>query len=121
MKKRYGLLYIVLLLQFCYSMMQTGCANIIAPTGGVRDTIAPKLLAVNPKDSSLHFNGNKITFYFDEYVQVENIQENLIVSPLPKINPLVDFKLRTVTVKLKRHTGREYHLCPRFWKCHKRH
>lgn len=38
---------------------------------------------------------------FDEYVTLQNTQENLIISPLLKNSPLVDFKLRNVTIKLK--------------------
>ncbi|HQV61491.1 MAG TPA: Ig-like domain-containing protein [Chitinophagaceae bacterium] len=78
-----------------------GCANIIPPQGGPRDTIPPVLLKSNPGDSSVNFSGNKITFFFDEFVEVQNAQENLLVSPLPKITPFVDSKLKEVTVKLK--------------------
>ena len=79
----------------------TGCANIIPPQGGPRDSIAPVLLKSNPGDSAVNFTGNKITFTFDEFIDVQNIQENLLVSPLPKATPTVDFRLKEMTVKLK--------------------
>ncbi len=78
-----------------------GCANIIPPQGGPRDSIPPVLLKATPGDSTRNFTGNKIVFTFDEFVDVQAVQENLTVSPSPKINPSVDFKLNTVTVKLK--------------------
>ena len=78
-----------------------GCANIIPPQGGPRDSIPPVLLKATPGDSTRNFTGTKITFTFDEFVELQNIQENLTVSPSPNINPVVDFKLNTVTVKLK--------------------
>ncbi len=78
-----------------------GCANIVPPQGGPRDTIPPVLLKSNPGDSARNFTGNKIVFSFDEFVDVQDIQGNLLVSPLAKINPVVDFKLREITVKLK--------------------
>lgn len=78
-----------------------GCANIIPPDGGPRDTIPPVMINAAPGDSARHFTGNKIVLSFDEYVDVQNIQENMLVSPLPKVLPLVDFKLKTVTVKLR--------------------
>jgi hypothetical protein len=78
-----------------------GCANIIPPQGGPRDSIPPVLLKASPEDSTRNFKGKTIVFTFDEFVDVQNIQENLLVSPLPKINPAVEFKLKTVTVKLK--------------------
>lgn len=78
-----------------------GCANIVPPQGGPRDTIPPVLLKSNPGDSARNFTGNKIVFYFDEFVDVQDVQNNLLVSPMAKINPVVDYKLREITVKLK--------------------
>jgi hypothetical protein len=83
------------------TLVQTGCANIVPPMGGPRDSLPPRLVKVNPRDSATNFTGKKIVLEFDEFVQIENIQENLLVSPVPKINPLVDYKLRTVTVTVK--------------------
>lgn len=83
------------------TLVQTGCANIVPPMGGPRDSLPPNLLTVTPRDSATKFTGKKIVMEFDEFVQIDNIQENLLVSPVPKVNPLVDFKLRTVTVTIK--------------------
>ena len=80
---------------------QPGCASIIPPTGGPRDSLPPKLLRVTPPDSLKKFAGKKIIFEFDEYVQLDNIQQNLIVSPMPKVLPLVQSKLRNITIELK--------------------
>jgi hypothetical protein len=83
------------------TLVQTGCANIVPPMGGPRDSLPPRLVKVNPRDSATNFTGKKVVIEFDEFVQIDNIQENLLVSPTPKINPLVDSKLRTVTVTIK--------------------
>ena len=79
----------------------TGCANIIPPEGGPRDSLPPRLLKAEPGDSALNFSGDKVVLTFDEFVEVQNIAENLIFSPTPSTNPYVDDKLKTVTVKLK--------------------
>lgn len=79
----------------------SGCANIIPPSGGPRDSLPPLLLSADPGDSTRNFNAKKIVFEFDEYVEVQNIQQNLLVSPVPNINPFVESKLKTVTVRLK--------------------
>jgi len=78
-----------------------GCATIVPPQGGPKDSIPPVLLKATPGDSTRNFTGNKITFSFDEFVDVQNLLENLNVSPSPVINPSVESKLNTVTVKLK--------------------
>jgi hypothetical protein len=89
----------------CFSLLlillHTGCANIIPPGGGPRDSLPPVLITATPKDSSTHFNSNKITFIFNEYVTVDNPQENLVVSPNPTNPPVIESKLRTVTIRLK--------------------
>ncbi len=82
-------------------LLGTGCAQIGSPTGGPRDSIPPVLISANPAMLTTNFNEKKITFVFNEYIDVQEIQANLLVSPYPKVNPQVDFKLRTVTVKLK--------------------
>ena len=98
-----GLLYTLGIISLLYSLVifNTGCAQIGAPTGGPRDTIPPKLLKASPGLNTVNFRGNKITLTFDEYVDVQDVQNNVLVSPLPKVNPVVDYKLKTVTVKLK--------------------
>ncbi len=77
------------------------CANIIPPDGGARDSLPPRLLISTPKDSAINISPKLITLQFDEYINVQNINDNLIVSPTIKSNPLVDYKLRTVTIKIK--------------------
>ena len=91
----------IILLIYFFSLAGSGCAQIGSPTGGPRDSLPPVLMSANPKLDATNFNGNKITLLFDEYIEVQDVQNNLLVSPFPKINPQVDFKLRTVTVKLK--------------------
>lgn len=79
----------------------SGCASIVPPSGGPRDSLPPKIVEVDPPNETKHFNKQKITFQFDEYVDLNDVYKNLVVSPLPKTIPQVDRKLRTVTVKLK--------------------
>jgi hypothetical protein len=80
----------------------SGCANIIPPTGGDRDSLPPLLLKVTPPDSSKGFNTKKITFTFDEYIdQPQEPFKNLMVSPNYSTFPGIEVKLRTLTVTLK--------------------
>lgn len=83
------------------SLFSIGCANISAPTGGLKDTLAPRLLKVSPDDSTTGFDAKTVVFQFDEYVEVRDLQQELIISPLPKRNPEITYKLRTVTMKWK--------------------
>ncbi|THU37025.1 hypothetical protein FAM09_18900 [Niastella caeni] len=83
------------------TLVQTGCANIVPPMGGPRDSVPPRLVHMNPRDSAKNFTGKKIVIEFDEFVQLDNVQENLLVSPVPKVNPVIESKLRTVTITVK--------------------
>src|SRR3954471_18442060 len=88
-------------IMLCIVWMGTSCANIIPPTGGPRDSLPPVLLTATPKDSALQFKTNRITLSFDEYVQVDNPTENVVIWPNPKIQPEITSKLRVVTIRLK--------------------
>ena len=78
-----------------------GCANIIPPAGGPRDSIPPVLVRSTPHDSTRNFNGNRIQLSFDEYIELQSPQENVVISPLPKNFPDITYRLNTVTVRLR--------------------
>src|SRR5262245_30967623 len=82
----------------------TGCANMIPPTGGPRDSLPPVLVRVNPPDSSRNFNNKIITFTFDEFIEdvlQQNPTQNILVSPTPVTPPTVKSRLNTMTLTLK--------------------
>jgi len=84
-----------------FLLIAQGCANMIPPSGGPRDSLPPTLVNVNPSDSARNFGGKKITFVFDEFVQLDNVQANVLISPTPKVFPTINARLRTLTVDLK--------------------
>lgn len=79
----------------------SGCANIIPPSGGPRDSLPPQLIRVTPPDSSRNVSGNRIVFTFDEYIELQNVQTNMIISPIPQNFPTVDYRLNTMTVRFR--------------------
>jgi uncharacterized protein (DUF2141 family) len=86
---------------YVISIMGSGCAQIGAPTGGPRDSLPPVLIGANPKLFATQFATNKITLSFDEYIDIQDVQNNVLVSPFPKNSPTIEFKLKTVTIKIK--------------------
>lgn len=81
--------------------LTSSCANIIPPGGGPIDSLPPILVSSNPRDSATNSTNNRITLSFSEFVEIQNAQENVIVSPLPNNTPIIDYKLRTVTIRLR--------------------
>ena len=63
------------------------CARRGSPTGGPRDTEPPVLVKAEPENLSTNFSAKKIRLYFDEYIKLQDVQNQLIVSP-PFKNPL---------------------------------
>jgi hypothetical protein len=77
-----------------------GCANIVPPSGGPRDSIPPYAVYAKPKDSSTNIAPKEILISFNEYITTNGLQEQLIVSPNIKNNPLVDQRLNMVRIRL---------------------
>jgi hypothetical protein len=77
-----------------------GCANIVPPSGGPRDSIPPYAVYAKPKDSSTNIAPKEILISFNEYITSNGLQEQLIVSPSIKNNPLVDQRLNMVRIRL---------------------
>ena len=82
--------------------ISSGCANIIPPAGGPRDSLPPQLLSAAPRDSTLNFRGDRITFTFDEYVDdPQDLSNNLLFTPTFESNPEIAVRARTVTVRFR--------------------
>jgi hypothetical protein len=79
----------------------SSCANIIPPGGGDIDKLPPRLVMALPRDSSRNVTTQNVTLVFDEYVTLDNVLSNLIISPTLKYIPQVDSKLRNVTIRIK--------------------
>ncbi|HUX97498.1 MAG TPA: Ig-like domain-containing protein [Bacteroidales bacterium] len=82
---------IILILFLIYS-----CAKIGSPTGGPRDREPPVVIKTLPVAEATGYSGYKVEITLDEYVALENINENLIVSPPAKKKPKVWIKGKTV-------------------------
>ena len=58
-----------------------GCAKRGNPSGGPIDSIPPVLVNASPKLNSINFDSDEIRLTFDEWIKLENIQDQLIISP----------------------------------------
>lgn len=77
------------------------CANAVAPTGGPKDSTPPVVVGAVPENHSTNFNGKKIEITFDEYITLENANQNVLISPPLKTKPDIKLKNKTVVVKFK--------------------
>ena len=82
---------------FCF--LFAACAKIVTPSGGAIDRIPPKQLKSYPEQNSLNFKEREFVIEFDEYIVLDNVMQNLLVSPPLKVKPEVNAKLKKVYVK----------------------
>lgn len=79
----------------------SGCAQISAPTGGPTDSIPPRLVKAVPELNSTGFTGNKISLTFNENIDLQELQNNLIFSPAQKTTPTISYNRKSISIRLK--------------------
>ncbi len=72
------------LFQLVLIILLSSCAIQVPPSGGMKDATPPVLIASTPGNYSVDFDGNDIKLDFDEYIALNDITGQLIVSPLLK-------------------------------------
>ena len=77
------------------------CAQIVPLSGGDKDVEHPKEVESFPKNGSINFNENQISIEFDEFIQLQNLQSQLIISPLMEEKPEISVKGKKLIIKLK--------------------
>ena len=75
------------------------CAQIGSLTGGKRDSTPPKLLLAIPELKTTNFNSDVITLKFDEYVQLRDLNNQLMISPKLKTRPNIEASGKNIIIK----------------------
>lgn len=77
--KHYSILVCLLLL--------AGCANRgIGPQGGPKDDTPPKVVKETPENGTLNYHGKRAEIVFNEYLQLDDVSNNVLISP-PQQHP----------------------------------
>lgn len=77
MKLQYLVFSTFLILPF----LLQNCAQVAQPPGGKKDTLAPRLVSSLPKERQLNYPGKSVELEFNEYVNSENLQQKVTVTP----------------------------------------
>jgi len=86
MKKIY---FIVLTLIFSLLFAFSSCAKRGTITGGLKDTIPPKIIGSSPENYKTNFTGKEIKIVFNELIKIKDINKQLIISPPMKTTPII--------------------------------
>lgn len=63
------------------SLILMQCARRGSPSGGPIDETPPKVVRLEPNQKTLNFNSDRIRIYFDEYIKLNELRDQLVVSP----------------------------------------
>ena len=77
----------------------TRCANPVSPTGGPKDIRPPEVVKCIPPNLSTYFNADEIKIEFDEFIQLKDPSNQIIISP--PLLPKTDFKIRGKSIVVK--------------------
>ncbi|MDQ3108778.1 MAG: Ig-like domain-containing protein [Bacteroidota bacterium] len=76
------------------------CAQVLTPDGGPKDAIPPHVVEFAPDSAATNFTGNKIVLKFDEYIQLKDLNNQLIISPPLNNDPDVIIRRRDIVITL---------------------
>lgn len=81
-------------------LLVLGCANRgMGPQGGPKDTTPPKVLKETPSNGTLNYSGDgKLEIVFDEYLQLDDVSKNVLISPPQQHAPEVKAIGKKVTI-----------------------
>lgn len=84
---------------FFITLFVVSCANIVTPTGGLKDVLPPKVTQTNPKNHQINFSGRSISIAFDEFIKLNDAYSQVVVSPYLKNQPDLKIHGKAIIVK----------------------
>lgn len=90
-----NLIYIAVVIVFA------ACANVVAPTGGPKDENPPVVLRSTPPNYSTYYKGQDVRIFFDEFVEIKDLRQNLLVSPPLQNDPEVRVRGRSIIMSVE--------------------
>ena len=94
---------IIASLLFLSIYFANSCANTTAPpSGGLKDTLAPILLSVNPDSNSTNFPRQKakIELKFDEFIVLKEPERAILLSPPQRKRPVAKVRGKSILVDI---------------------
>lgn len=76
------------------------CAQVVSPTGGLKDVKPPVAVKYAPDSASIHFNAKEIWIDFDEFIQLKDVSQLIISPPLDK-KPELKLKGKSLKISLE--------------------
>ena len=91
----------IFILNFFALLFLCACAQVVPPSGGLKDTEAPKILSTKPSNKATNVKPKIIYFNFDEYVDLKNPESAVIISPPQDTLPVFTLKKKQLQLEFK--------------------
>mgnify|MGYP002622080009 CR=1 FL=1 len=83
-------------------LIMAACANRgVGPQGGPKDSIPPEAVKSVPENGALDFHGQRIEVTFNEYLQLDNVSQNLLMSPPQQKPPVVKARGKRLLIQFE--------------------
>jgi len=83
-----------------FFLVAAGCAQQGSPSGGPKDETPPAVVSSSPANYSNHFKATKAEIVFDEYLVLDNVNQQLIISPPLEEKPVIKLKGKTLQIEI---------------------
>lgn len=77
------------------------CASMQTPSGGEKDILPPQILHSVPAQSAVNVMPKTIEIHFDEFFVLNNLQNELLISPPLNETPVITQKGKSLFIELK--------------------
>ncbi len=77
------------------------CANKVSPSGGTQDTDPPKATFSMPENFSTGMTAKEVRIDFDEFIRLDNLQKQLVVSPPMDPMPEIQVRKRSLIIRFQ--------------------
>lgn len=92
--------YFLFFFLIAFYILHSGCAQIVVPSGGPKDIKAPYAEKYIPDSAATNFSSKTITILFDEYIQLQDLQKEMTISPPMRIQPEVKAKGKMLQIEI---------------------
>lgn len=82
------------------SIIIASCAKVAPLSGGPEDTTPPLVEEYEPSNYATNFKSEKIEIEFNEFIQLEGLNQKLMISPPLKEDPDIDIRGKSLVIKI---------------------
>jgi len=97
-KRQY--LSFILWLSIIGSIIIASCAKVAPLSGGPEDSTPPLVEEYDPTNYATNFNSKKIEIEFNEFIQLDGVNQKLMISPPLEEDPDIDTKGKSLVIEI---------------------